>query len=72
LNRQFSEEEVKMTNKYMKKYSTSLAIKEVQIKTTLKFHLTQSEWQSSRKQTITNAGEGSVGKRNSQPLLVGM
>jgi hypothetical protein len=39
LNREFSKEEVKMVSKYMK-YSTSLAIKEMQIKTTLRFHLT--------------------------------
>jgi hypothetical protein len=40
LNRQFLEEEVEMTDKYMKKCSTSLAIKEIQIKMTLRFHLT--------------------------------
>jgi hypothetical protein len=29
-----------MTSKYMKKYSTSLVIKEIQMKTKLRFHLT--------------------------------
>jgi hypothetical protein len=40
LNMEFSKEEVQMASKYMKKYSTSLALKEIQIKTALRFHLT--------------------------------
>jgi hypothetical protein len=40
LNREFSKEEVQMASEYTKNCSTSLVIKKVQIKTTLRFHLT--------------------------------
>jgi hypothetical protein len=40
LNREFSKKEVQMASKYMKKCSIALVIKEMQVNTTLRFHLT--------------------------------
>lgn len=66
LNRHFSEEEIPVANKHMKRGSTSLVIRETQIKTTVRYHFTSLRAALKRKnpQNLSKCWEGCGEIRN--------